>query len=96
MGVYSVSVMRGGASTVHRRVNITLPEETIRLIDRAAARGDRSRFIDQAVRHFVQAARRTRLRRLLREGAVRRGERDLLLAEEWFGFDEEAWRTARR
>jgi metal-responsive CopG/Arc/MetJ family transcriptional regulator len=54
--------MRGGARTVHRRVNITLPEETIRLIDRTTARGDRSRFIDQAVRYFVQAARRTKLR----------------------------------
>jgi hypothetical protein len=34
------------------------------------------RFIDPALRHFVQAARRTRLRGLLQEGAVRQGERD--------------------
>jgi CopG family transcriptional regulator/antitoxin EndoAI len=81
---------------VHRRVNITLPEETIRLIDRAVARGDRSRFIDQAVRHFVHEARRTKLRMLLKEGAIRRGQRDLLLAEEWFGLDEEGWQKGRR
>ena len=81
---------------MHRRVNITLPEETIRLIDRAAARGDRSRFIDQAVKHFVQEARRAKLKTLLKEGAVRRAERDLLLAEEWFGLDEEAWRRRRK
>jgi CopG family transcriptional regulator/antitoxin EndoAI len=81
---------------VHRRVNITLPEETIRLIDRAVARGDRSRFIDQAVKHFVQQVRRAKLKKLLKEGAVRRAERDLLLAEEWFGLDEEAWQKTRR
>lgn len=81
---------------MHRRVNITLPEETIRLIDRTTARGDRSRFIDQAVRYFVQAARRTKLRKLLKEGAVRRAERDALLAEEWVDLDEDAWQAPRR
>lgn len=39
---------------MHRRINITLPEETVRLIDRVAAKGDRSRLIDEAVRHYVQ------------------------------------------
>ncbi|MBI1894764.1 MAG: ribbon-helix-helix protein, CopG family [Candidatus Rokubacteria bacterium] len=81
---------------MHRRVNITLPEETIRLIDRAAARGDRSRFIDQAVRHLVHEMRRAKLKTLLKEGAVRRAERDLLLAEEWFSLDEEAWQRNRK
>lgn len=88
--------MNGGLTTVHRRVNITLPEETVRLIDRTTARGDRSRFIDQAVKHFVQEARRAKLKKLLKEGAVRRAERDLLLAEEWFGLDEEAWQRNRK
>src|SRR2546425_124383 len=47
--VYTALTTRG-ARTMHRRVNITLPEETIRLIDRVAAKGDRSHFIAQAVR----------------------------------------------
>ena len=81
---------------MYRRVNITLPEETFRLIDRAAERGDRSRFIDQAVRHFVRERRRGRLRALLKEGALRQAERDLLLSEEWFGLEDEAWRRRRR
>ena len=80
---------------MHRRVNVTLPEETIQLIDRAVAPGDRSRFIDRAVRSFLKEARRTKLRELLKEGAVRRAERDVLLAEEWFSFDEEAWQKRR-
>jgi len=88
--------MKGGPTTMYRRVNITLPEETFRLIDRAAERGDRSRFIDQAVRHFVRERRRGRLRALLKEGALRQAERDLLLSEEWFGLEDEAWRRRRR
>ena len=70
---------------MHRRLNITLPEETLRLIDRAAARGDRSRFIDRAVKYYIREHGRTNLRRRLKEGAVKRAERDLLVASEWFG-----------
>jgi len=81
---------------MYRRVNITLPEETLRLIDQVAERGDRSRLIDQAVKHFVGERRRGRLRALLKEGALRQAERDLLLAKEWFGLEEETWRSRRR
>lgn len=81
---------------MHRRVNITLPEETIRLIDRSANHGNRSRFIDEAVRHFVRSHGRTQLRRLLEEGAERRAARDLAIAEEWFPVDRDAWRKRRK
>ena len=81
---------------MHRRMNVTLPEETIRLIDRSANHGNRSRFIDEAVRYFVREHGRTRLRQLLEEGAERRAERDLAIAEEWFHVDNTAWRKQRR
>jgi len=81
---------------MHRRVNITLPEETIRLIDRVAAKGDRSRLIAEAVRHYVAARGRTELRRRLREGAARRAARDLQLVADWFSLDEETWRRSKR
>jgi len=77
--------------TVHRRINITLPEETIRLIDRVAKKGDRSFLISEAVHRYVASVGKTRLRRLLKEGALRHAERDLKLAEEWCGLDESAW-----
>jgi CopG family transcriptional regulator / antitoxin EndoAI len=83
--------MKGGLTTMHRRINITLPEETLALIDRVAKLGDRSRFIDEAVKHYVQEVGRGKLRKQLQEGALRRAKRDLALAEEWFGLDEEAW-----
>lgn len=72
------------------RINITLLEETLRLIDRLTKRGDRSRLIDQAVRHYVEKRGRSHLKKLLKEGAARRAERDLRLAEEWFVLDLEA------
>ena len=80
---------------MHRRINITLPEETLALIDRVAKQGDRSRFIDEAVKHYVQEVGRSKLRKQLQEGALRRAKRDLALAEEWFGLDEEVWQDPR-
>ncbi len=81
---------------MHKRVNVTLPETTIRLIDRSANHGNRSRFIDEAVKYFVRDHGRTELRRLLEEGAERRAARDLAVAEEWFPMDKEAWQKRRR
>lgn len=81
---------------MHKRVNVTLPEETIRLIDRSAARGNRSRFIDEAVRYFVRGRSRMQLRRLVKEGAQRYAARDRAIAEEWLHVDEEAWQRRGR
>lgn len=81
---------------MHKRVNVTLPEETLRLIDRAAGKGDRSRLIDEAVRRFVRHVGRRRFRAVLSEGARVRAERDLAIAEEWFPIEEEAWKKRGR
>lgn len=80
---------------LHRRINITLPEETIRLIDRVARKGDRSHLISEAVRHYVASLGKARLRRLLKEGALRHAERDLTIAEDWSSLDAEQWRDTR-
>ncbi len=81
---------------MHRRINITLPEETLDLIDRAVHPSNRSRFIDEAIKHYIAERGRSNLRQQLKEGAIRRAQRDLTLAEEWFALDEEAWQDARR
>ena len=98
VSVYSDGMPRKDSATLHRRVNVTLPEDTIRLIDRSASHGNRSRFIDEAVRYFVREHGHTRLRQLLEEGAQRRAERDLAIAEEWFNVDigNAAWRKRRK
>jgi len=79
---------------MNKRLNITLPEETLRLIEHVAKKGDRSRLIDKAVKHYVSSVGRESLRRRMKEGAVREAELDLALAEEWFPLEEEAWQRS--
>jgi CopG family transcriptional regulator/antitoxin EndoAI len=86
---------QGGTNLMHRRLNITLPEETVRLIDRSMTSGNRSRLIDQAVREFLSRKQRVSLRKQLLEGARRRAKRDLALSEEWMSLEEEAWQKPR-
>lgn len=75
---------------MHRRLNITLPEETVRLIDRVAKKGNRSRLISDAVRRYVRELGRANLRKRLKEGARRRAARDRALAEDWFAIEDQA------
>src|SRR6266481_4123802 len=57
------------------------------LLDRVTKKGNRSRFIDQAIRELAFGRTRTRLRKLLEEeGRVNR-DRDLRLAAEWAAVD---------
>ena len=78
-----------------RRLNITLPERTVSLIDRVAGKGRRSRLIAEAVERYVEEEGRAKLRKRLREGAEARATRDLELAEDWFALDEEVGHEAR-
>ena len=71
-----------------QRLNITLPEQTVRLLDRAVPKGQRSRLIDEAVKRFVREQGRVSLRKQLARGAKARAERDLDIAEEWFTLPE--------
>ena len=72
---------------MRQRLNITLPEETVKLLDRVTRRGERSRLIAEAIKHYVEKQSRARLRRRLRQGAQRRASRDLELTDTWFALD---------
>ena len=69
---------------MNRRLNITLPEQTARMLDRAVSRGQRSRLIDEAMRRFINDQGRANLREQLELSAKVRSERDREIAEEWF------------
>jgi CopG family transcriptional regulator/antitoxin EndoAI len=75
-----------------KRINVVLPDKTVAMLDRVASRGTRSRFIDRAVRHFVETHGRRTLREQLKAGYRANAERDLAIAAEWFPLEEEAWR----
>ena len=90
-----VSVRTHEDTAVNQRINVSLPEETLRLLDRVAGKGDRSRLIDEAVRYYIDDKGRRELKKRLKEGAIRRAARDLQLTEEWFPLEEEIWHDGR-
>jgi CopG family transcriptional regulator/antitoxin EndoAI len=75
-------------AALRQRINVTLPVPTVRLLDRVAGKGERSRLIDYAVRSIIDRQGRRNLRKLLREGATQRAQRDRVLAEDWFRLDD--------
>lgn len=78
-----------------KRINISLPVNTLDKIDTLTERGDRSRFIDQAVHFYVDAVGRKELRRALKEGALKNSSRDSTIATEWFPLDESVCQSNR-
>lgn len=76
---------------MHKRLNITLPETTVELIEDLAQKGGRSSFIDNAVKFYVKQLKQEGLRERLKEGAIVRSQQDLEIAEEWFNLEEELW-----
>ena len=81
---------------MNKRLNITLPEQTVRLMDRVAGKGRRSSLIDRAVRRYVKEETRANLRKQLAESYKTNAERDLQLAEDWFPLEEQAWQHGNR
>ena len=76
---------------VHKRLNITLPESTVALLETVADKGGRSVFIDTAIKSYIKQTKQENLRESLKTGAIARSQRDLSLAEEWFDVEEESW-----
>src|SRR5437660_5883178 len=79
-----------------KRINIMLPDQTVKVLDRLAVKGDRSRFISQAVLHYVDSQSKANLRERLKQGALANAKLDLEIAQEWFSVDQEAWQKLDR
>jgi CopG family transcriptional regulator/antitoxin EndoAI len=75
-----------------KRINIILPDATLQTIDRMARRGQRSRFIERAVEHFVATASPQAIEERLRQAAIRDRDLDREIANDWFAVDAEQWR----
>jgi hypothetical protein len=76
---------------MNKRLNIVLPETTVRTIARLAKPGERSRFIDRAVRHYVATQSTEALKAQLERTAVRDRDLDRQVAKEWSAVDQELW-----
>lgn len=77
-----------------KRINIVLPDKTVAVLDRVTTKGNRSRFIDRAVRRLVEVEGTANLRQQLKEEAIANAGRDLEIATEWFPLEEEASESA--
>ena len=77
-----------------KRLNIILPAATVSLLDRVAAKGNRSSFIDRAVNHYIDSRAKENLRQRLKEGYRSEASFNAKLAEEWFPIEEEAWQRS--
>jgi CopG family transcriptional regulator / antitoxin EndoAI len=73
-----------------KRINIILPDKTVDVLDRVTTKGNRSRFIDRAVRQLIETEGKANLRERLKEEATANAERDLAIAADWFPLEEEA------
>jgi CopG family transcriptional regulator / antitoxin EndoAI len=73
------------------RINITLPESTLRKLDRLAKPGERSRFIDKAVPHFAATRSHEALREQLKQASLRDRDLDQQLTKEWASVDSKGW-----
>jgi len=73
-----------------KRVNITLPPETLELIDRVS-KDNRSEFINKAVRLYANRLERARIKQKLKETYLERAKEDLAIAQEWEPIERELW-----
>ncbi|MFN0277940.1 MAG: hypothetical protein ACKVRN_04985 [Pyrinomonadaceae bacterium] len=78
-------------NSAYQRINITLPQSTIAMLETVAAKGSRSTFIDEAIQTHVKTLKQPSLRERVKQGAIARAERNLKMAEEWFHIEEELW-----
>ncbi len=74
-----------------KRLNIVLPEKTVKTIDRLARPGERSRFIDKAVQHYVATSSPEALHERLKVASIRDRDLGLEITNDWLAVDQEQW-----
>jgi hypothetical protein len=74
-----------------RRINVVLPESTIKSLRKVAKPGERSQFIDKAVRHYISTQSKDALRALLEYTTVRDADLDREIMKDWAEVDRESW-----
>jgi metal-responsive CopG/Arc/MetJ family transcriptional regulator len=73
------------------RLNITIPKELARTLDKFAGTRKRSRFIAEAVKKQIDQKRKEQLEKALEEGYRATAKESSALAKEFQGTDLEGW-----
>jgi metal-responsive CopG/Arc/MetJ family transcriptional regulator len=76
---------------MNRRINIMLPETTIGRIDRMAKSGERSRFIQRAVEHYISTQSAEAVQKRLEAALIRDADIDGKVSADWAVVDNETW-----
>lgn len=96
MCVYYESKIVNWIHPMSKRINITLPDTTLAVLDRVTTKGSRSRFISRAVLRYARDQGKRSLREQLKAGYQANADESLEIALEWFPLEEEAWRRESR
>lgn len=75
----------------YKRINISIPEETLQLLDEIAPPKKRSQFIVEAIMQYASEIKRLQLREQLKAGYTANAESDRQIAEEWFPIEQEVF-----
>jgi len=73
------------------RLNITIPEELARELDKLVGQRNKSRFISDALRQRIKEIQQRELDKKLEEGYKARKEESLSIAEGFEAADLEGW-----
>jgi CopG family transcriptional regulator/antitoxin EndoAI len=83
------TVKRQETNRMSKRLNIVLPNSTVQAIDRLTKPRQRSRFINDAVQHFVAEHSSEALRTRLVQAVVRDQDLDREVATDWSAVDQD-------
>ena len=73
------------------RMNITLPEDLARQLDKLVGPRKKSRFITETLKERVKKIEEDKLQKMLEEGYKTRKEESLSVAKEFEPVDLEGW-----
>jgi CopG family transcriptional regulator/antitoxin EndoAI len=79
------------ASKRYKRINISIPIETLQLLDEIAPPKKRSQLITEAIKQYANEIKRLQLREQLKAGYIANAESDRKIAEEWFPIEQEVY-----
>jgi len=73
------------------RMNITIPEDLARQLDRLVDSRKKSRFIAETLQERVKKIEKEKLQKMLVEGYKRRKEESLSISRDFESIDLEGW-----
>jgi hypothetical protein len=87
--------MNNRATTKTKRVDFTLPIDTINLLNKTVPKGKKSELVNKALQVYIRHLKQKDLRKSMREEALADAGLDLHITGEWSAVDQEAWQQIK-